>query len=212
VRVEGRVSDALAQVLDVACNGVRAALSPGSFACEVTVPTGSSSIEVLARDRASNVASARVTVTLAPTVWPNEVSSANSDPWLAEHHAEIREMRPRVLAVNFVNRRSMEEMRGQLEGVAAAIAEGTRSHGYADPDAPPFVRYELAHLADLRDAVPPPGWPYNNSTLYPRENPVEGYWGFDYERLFTPEYAARSIVTPAPGAARLREAIDRGRA
>jgi hypothetical protein len=214
VRVEGRVSDALSQVLDVACNGVPAALSPGSFACEVTVPTGSSSIEVLARDRASNVASAGVTVTLAPTVWPNEVSSANSDPWLAEHHAEIREMRPRVLAVNFVNRRSMEEMRAQLEGVAAAIAEGTRSHGYADPDAPPFVRYELAYLADLRDPVAPPGWPYNNSTHYPRESPVDGYWGFDYERLFTPEYAARFGITDptAPGGPPLGlcEAIDRG--
>jgi PKD repeat protein len=214
VRVEGRVSDALSQVLDVACNGVPGALSPGGFACEVTVPAGSSSVEVVARDRASNVAFARVTVTLAPTVWPNEVSSANSDPWLAEHHAEIREMRPRVLAVNFVNRRSMEEMRAQLEGVADAIAEGTRSHGYADPDAPAFVRYELAHLADLRDPVPPLGWPYNNSTLYPRESPVDGYWGFDYERLFTPEYAARfGIRDPAaPGGPPLGlcEAIDRG--
>jgi hypothetical protein len=203
----------LSGVLDVTCNGTAASLTPGGFGCELTVPSGSSTIEVRARDRAENVATASVTVTLGPTVWPNEESSASSDPWLAEHHAEIREMRPRVLALNFVNRRSMDEMRAQLEGVAAAIAEGSRYHGYADPDAPPFLRYELAHLADLRDAPPPPGWPYNNSTAYPRENPVEGYWGFDYERLFTPEYAARyRIVDPGePGRVLgLCEAIDRG--
>ncbi|HEY4633426.1 MAG TPA: PKD domain-containing protein, partial [Candidatus Limnocylindrales bacterium] len=213
VHVAGRVSDALSGVLDVTCNNVAAASTPDGFTCEVTLPPGSSTIEVQARDRAGNAAAASVSVTLGPTVWPNDVSSANSDPWLAEHHAEIRELRPRVLALNFVNRRSMDEMRGQLEGVAAAIAEGSRYHGYADPNAPPFVSYELAYLADLRDAVPPLGWPYNNSSAYPRENPVEGAWGFDYERLFTPEYAARFGITDpaAPGQPLgLCEAIDRG--
>ena len=35
------------------------------------------------------------------TIWPNNVSRANSDPWIAEHHDSIRQIRPRVLVVNF---------------------------------------------------------------------------------------------------------------
>ena len=34
------------------------------------------------------------------TVWPNRVSRANSDPWLAEHHDSIRRMNPRVMLIN----------------------------------------------------------------------------------------------------------------
>jgi hypothetical protein len=42
---------------------------------------------------------------------------------------------------------------------------------------------------------------------------VEGYWGFDYERLFTPEYALRYGITDPDDPARtlaLCEAVDRG--
>ena len=39
----------------------------------------------------------------ADLVWPNAESAANSDPWLIANHDRIRLMRPRVLAVNFVN-------------------------------------------------------------------------------------------------------------
>ena len=35
----------------------------------------------------------------------------------------------------------------------------------------------------------PPDWAYNNSTLYPRESPQLGSWGFDYAQLFTSEFA-----------------------
>jgi hypothetical protein len=122
-------------------------------------------------------------------------------------------MRPRVLALNFVNRRGMEGMQAQLGGVIDAIAEGTRNHGYSDPAAPPFLQYELAYSVDLRDPAPPAGYPYNNSTLYPRESPVEGAWGFDYERLFTPEYASRYAIEDPdqPGTTLgLCSAIDRG--
>ena len=41
------------------------------------------------------------------TIWPNNVSRANSDPWIAEHHDSIRQIRPRVLVVNFSNEHSM---------------------------------------------------------------------------------------------------------
>src|SRR5687767_932201 len=97
----------------------------------------------------------------SPVVWPNEVSFANSDPWISEHHAEIVEMRPRVLAINFVNSRSMEEMTGQLEEMIEILAEASRWRGHSDDTAPAFLNYELAYSADLRDAVPPNGWPYN---------------------------------------------------
>src|SRR5262249_36553813 len=39
----------------------------------------------------------------AGLVWPNAQSAANSDPWIAQHHDQITEMHPRVLAINFVN-------------------------------------------------------------------------------------------------------------
>jgi hypothetical protein len=145
-------------------------------------------------------------------VWPNAISFANSDPWIAEHHAEIEQMRPRVLALNFVNGRSMEDMNAQLEGMIDVLAEGSRWRGYADPAAPEFLRYELAYSVDLRDAAPPAGWPYNNSTLYPREDPVDGYWGFDYERLFDADFAPMlGLAHPDTGEpVALCEAIDLG--
>lgn len=125
-----------------------------------------------------------------PLEWPNADSAASSDDWLVEHRDDISVMRPRVLALNFVNDRTPDEMVGQLEDFILALAESTRYHGYDDPDAPAFLRYEIVRAVDLRDDPPPPDWPWNNSSLFPREAPVEGYWGFDYERLFGEEFAA----------------------
>jgi hypothetical protein len=122
-------------------------------------------------------------------VWPNAFSKANSDPWLAQHHDEIEQMRPRILALNFVNGRTIAEMTAHMEQAIAAIAESSRYHGDIDGQAPVFLQYELAYTVDLTDHPPPQDWPYNNSTLYPREDPVEGYWGLDYEQLFTQQYA-----------------------
>ena len=145
--------------------------------------------------------------------WPNAVSFANSDPWLAEHHDEITVMRPRILALNFVNHKTMEQMQDHMEQAIQAIAEGSRYHGYSDPSAPAFLQYELAYAIDLRDKVIPAGYPYRNSTLYPRENPVEGYWGFDYEKLFTPEFTQLYNIADPDNPSRLLslcELIDRG--
>ena len=108
-----------------------------------------------------------------PVEWPNAVSRANSDPWIAEHHDEIRVMRPRILALNFVNAKSNDEMIADMETLIADIREGSRYHGYEDASAPAFLEYEIAYAVDLRDATPPPTWPYRNSTLYPREDPVD---------------------------------------
>ncbi len=146
-------------------------------------------------------------------VWPNADSASNSDPWLSEHHAAIRRMEPRILALNFVNARSMEEMDEQLTAMVDLIAESSRYHGYDDPAAPAFLRPQLAYQIDLRDDPPPEGWTYHNSTLYPREDPADGSWSFDYEQLFTEEFAAlMGIEDPDdPGAALdLCTLIDRG--
>ncbi|MCB9703594.1 MAG: hypothetical protein H6711_16995 [Myxococcales bacterium] len=136
-------------------------------------------------------------------VWPNRVSQVNSDPWISENHQAIRRMRPRVLALNFVNARSNAEMVADLEGAIAGLREGSRFHGHSDAAAPAFLEYAIAYAIDLRDDPPPPGWTYHNSTRYPREDPVEGYWGFDYERLFSAEFAGYyGIEDPeAPGEA-----------
>jgi len=149
----------------------------------------------------------------AGTVWPNSDSRANSDPWLMEHHAEIQQLRPRVLAINFVNARSMEQMHGQLQHMVDIIAEASRYHGYIDPSAPVALQYELAYEVDLRDSLPPADWPYLNSTRYPREDPVQGTWGFDYEQLFGEQFADwYAIEEPSAPGHRLDlcELIDRG--
>ena len=44
------------------------------------------------------------------TVWPNSVSRANSDPWLAENHDKIKLMRPRLLLINFSNEHGREHL------------------------------------------------------------------------------------------------------
>jgi hypothetical protein len=92
------------------------------------------------------------------------------------------------------------------------LAEASRWRAYADASAPEFLRFELAHTADLRDPTPPEAWPYNNSTLYPREEPQDGYWSFDYERLFDADFAPMlGLAHPDTGdPVPLCEAIDLG--
>src|SRR5262245_49577390 len=60
------------------------------------------------------------------TVWPNSESRAISDPWIAEHHDQLREMHPRVLALNFVNGRTNADMEALLGQILAAMKEGSR--------------------------------------------------------------------------------------
>src|SRR5262245_13586565 len=117
--------------------------------------------------------------------WPNRVSQSNSDEWLVEHHDRIRVMRPRVLVLNFVNGLEQDEARRKAEALIAAIREASRWHGYSDPSAPPFLEYEIAKIADLRDPEPSPDLPDRNSSLYPRD--ADGL-SFEHSSLFTAEY------------------------
>jgi hypothetical protein len=123
----------------------------------------------------------------APTAWPTAGHSANSDPWLVSHRTTITEMRPRVLVLNFQNGRTVEDARATAERQVAAVAEGSRYHGYADPAAPPFIRYEIVKVVALTDATPPSGWPHPSSTLLPTAPTGE----FDVLALFSSQFAER---------------------
>lgn len=147
-------------------------------------------------DGGVGVADAGPDLGLVPVVderfaWPSEESRATSDPWIVEHHDELEVMRPRIMVLNFVNARSDEDVLARVAGIFAAIREATRYHGYEDESARPFIEPELAYVVDLRDEAPPADWAFANSTLYPREDPVEGRWGFDYEALFSDAWAER---------------------
>jgi hypothetical protein len=122
--------------------------------------------------------------------WPDPEHPATSDPWIVENHDRLRVMRPRVLALNFVNGHTNDEMLDLFGNIVTAMREGSRPHGFEDAGAEPFLEIAIPYAVDLTDTVPPEDWPYRNSTAYPREDPVQGQWGFDYEQLFDEEFAA----------------------
>ena len=68
-------------------------------------------------------------------------------------------MRPRVLVLNFQNGRSADDARATAERQVAAVAEGSRYHAYADPAAPPFIRYEIAKVVTSPTRRRRPGGP-----------------------------------------------------
>ncbi len=146
-------------------------------------------------------------------VWPNAASRANSDTWLVMHHDQIRQMRPRLLVLNFANGVTPFQARAKVDDLIAALREASRYHGYSDPKAPPFLEYQVARLVDLTDANPPAERLDGNSTKYPRvRNWKEGI-NFEYSRLFGPEFA-RLYGFPDPGRPgrylTLKESVDRG--
>ncbi|MEW5854133.1 MAG: calcium-binding EGF-like domain-containing protein [Myxococcota bacterium] len=138
--------------------------------------------------------------------WPNPVSFRNSDPWLVVHHAKIRQLRPRVLVLNYVNPSAMGDVQQLIDDLRRGFRESSRALG--DPNALPQLDYQLARpIVDLRDGyaghpAPPAGYPHENSTLLPRRPANEaGEWRMDYATLFDPAYAAHYGFThpDAPG-------------
>jgi len=145
-----------------------------------------------------------------PRYWPNEISRANSDSWLAENHDAIRVMYPKVLVLNFVN--GWSGFQEKLRSLMDAIALSTAYHGYEDPGSKPFLRYEVAGCVDLAD---PPGTPTpdGNSTRYPRVPGWQQGNNFAYEELYG-ETFSRFFGFEDPDHAgmclNLAELIDRG--
>jgi hypothetical protein len=111
-------------------------------------------------------------------VWPNAESRSNSDEALVENHNRIRLMRPRVLVLNFVHGLSEDEARRKAGTLVAALRESSRWHGYADPQAPAFLEYEIAAVVDRTE---PPGRLDRNSARFPR---AEDGISFDHGRIF----------------------------
>jgi hypothetical protein len=117
-------------------------------------------------------------------VWPNAVSSKNSDPWLAANHTKIVEMHPRFLILDFANYFTDAQVMARFNLHKEALMEGSRYHGYSNPDAKPFMIWEVFKHVSLKDNPPPPDAVSRNSTRMPRRN-----GGIDFGQLFSQEYA-----------------------
>jgi hypothetical protein len=134
------------------------------------------------------------------TVWPNQTSHANSDTWLVEHHDAIRQMRPRVLVINFVNGLSARDGDARARALIGALAESTRYHGYArSRRGRGFLQYQFAKYVDLSDsrALPPTRQLDGNSSRYPRLRDRPDGINFRYDALYSAEFAALYKVPDA---------------
>ena len=125
------------------------------------------------------------------TVWPNVKSKANSDPWIVKHHDIIRRLEPRVLVLNFANDFDIPKMEAKTNRLIKALAEGSRYHGYKDPEAPAVLNYRIFKYVDLKDTVPPKGREHKNGKRFPK---LPGWSGkgqnCDYGRFYTDEFTA----------------------
>lgn len=119
------------------------------------------------------------------TVWPNRASRANSDEWIVSHHDAIRQMRPRVLVVNFSNEASDAKLKKLLADLFAALKEGSRYHGYKDPSAPAFLDYRLFKFVDLRD----PNSQKGNGPKIPMKKGMTNGFNMDYNGYFSDDFA-----------------------
>ncbi|MCW5934023.1 MAG: hypothetical protein KIT45_06940 [Fimbriimonadia bacterium] len=145
------------------------------------------------------------------TLWPNTTSHANSDEWIVKNHDRIRQMRPRLLCINFVNGIEPGKPERIFADLLTAVNEGSRYHGYKDPSAPRFLEYSVWRYVDLGDPAGPKG---KNSRFTPRKKvkPANGLNG-SYDGFFTDEFAALIGVKDPKNNKRfltLKELVDQG--
>ncbi|MCS6949354.1 MAG: hypothetical protein RMM06_03675 [Armatimonadota bacterium] len=145
-----------------------------------------------------------------PTLWPNRWSRANSDEWIARNHDRLRQMRPRVLLINFSNQVAPEKPLQLAQQLIAAMREASRYHGYRDPKAPPFLEYTLWRFVDLRD----PDRKEKNSRKVPVKPHVpDPQINCDYNAFFSEQFAEYIGVRDPRNRRRflrLDELVDRG--
>ena len=121
-----------------------------------------------------------------PTTWPNRWSKANSDAWIVRNHDRLRQMRPRVLLINFSNQVEPEKPLRLAQQLIAAMREASRYHGYRDTDSPPFLEYSVWRFVDLRD----PDRKEKNSSKSPTKPHVrEPEVNCDYNAFFSQRFA-----------------------
>lgn len=145
------------------------------------------------------------------TIWPNQVSHANSDRWLVEHHDEIRQMKPRLLVLNFDNHTARGKIEQLVDEIIAGLTEGSRRHGYKDSDSPAFLRYQVFKFVDLRETNAPQS--ELNSLLVPLKPGVTNGFNVDHNRFFNDEFARHYGVrdsTRGDHFLRLDELVGRG--
>ncbi|HEU4753102.1 MAG TPA: hypothetical protein VFU47_08335, partial [Armatimonadota bacterium] len=106
-----------------------------------------------------------------------------------------------------------EAARQKVDRLVECLRESSRFHGYEDPQAPPFLEYQVEKLVDLTDADPKQSGPDGNSSRYPRVPDWKEGINFQYSQLFTPKFAAYyGYADPArPGRfLSLKELVDQG--
>jgi len=144
------------------------------------------------------------------TVWPNRTSRSNSDFWIAENHDRIRQMRPRLLLVNFSNEHARDRLNLLTSRLIKALAEASRYHGYKNAKSPIFLQYEVFKFVDLRDADRTKG----DSRRVPVKDPnAKQGFNMKYRAYFTEEFAKHyGVPDPRdPGRfLRLDELLDGG--
>jgi hypothetical protein len=123
-----------------------------------------------------------------PDYWPNEFSNGNSDDWLVQNNRRIQEMRPKVLVLHFINSRtSTYNGEQKANDLINALDWSSRYRYFKDPDAKPFLKYEVNHI-DLRDPIGTITID-GNSSKYPRREPAGPGWNFMYSELYNQEFA-----------------------
>ena len=94
-------------------------------------------------------------------IWPNATSHTNSDPWIEQHHDQIVQMNPNVLVLNYANKCGANaavtcdatEMQNLVAQHVQAFQQASRYRGYNDPNAAPFINYNVVKIVDLRDGT-----------------------------------------------------------
>jgi len=123
------------------------------------------------------------------TVWPNQTCYRASEPWLAEHHDRLREMRPRVMVLNFANDVDMAGVEERTRKLIAALAESSRHHGFKNPDAPAFLQYEVVRYVDMRDRPAPAERAKRNSAFFPAKPDGPKDFACDYSAFYSDAFA-----------------------
>jgi hypothetical protein len=124
----------------------------------------------------------------APTPWPTDGHTANSDPWLVTHNQVITSMSPSVLVLNFDTAQTTTQTTDYANQIIAALAAGSIYHGYSNASATPFITYQIAKVVDLTTVAPPvasdaptlldPTALFNDPTFPPLYGYPDGSGGF----------------------------------